>query len=134
MSINYQSLSELEQVIKRQIEALNAMDLLITFDSEYVSNNPGVKLPPLENIGVLKSHFTTQRKACEGVLSLTARHLPRLKTAHDAEQAKKKALAKAESKKQISVSKIPTPVIDKQVERIPIENPQINKPEFMSLF
>ncbi len=96
--MDYHQLSDLERLMNNQIKYLDYMEQLIKFDQEYVEANPGIDLPPLQNIGVLKSHFTTQRKACEGVLSIAARHLPRLKTEKEAQEAQKKADAKKDKK------------------------------------
>lgn len=91
--MDYQKMRQLEELINYQIKFIDYMEELIKYDEKFVADNSPEGLPPLENIGVLKSHFITQRKACIGVLSLTARHLPRLKEEYDSNKAKEKEKA-----------------------------------------
>jgi hypothetical protein len=81
--MDYRHMSEMERLMNLQVKYLNYMEELIKEDNQYAQEHPNEELPPVQNLGVLKSHFLTQRKACEGVLSITARHLPRLKAEHD---------------------------------------------------
>lgn len=133
MDIDYSILSKLNQAVKMQFDMLEFMDKLIAYDTEYVLKHPEDKLPDLENMGVLKSHFMTQKKACQGLLSLSARHLPRLKIEHDEIEAKKRAVRKVSPKPQPErkVTAVSSPVKPTQ---IPITNPQEHNPQYLSLF
>jgi hypothetical protein len=110
--MNYEQMKKLDELIHFQIKFIDYMQELIEFDETYVKDNPNETLPPLQNIGVLKSHFTTQRKACDGVLSLTARHLPRLKAEHDKNKQVKKPIVKT-TVEQVAKAKVenkPVPI------------------------
>lgn len=74
----YSKLEKINNVIKNQILIIEYMEEVIKYDEEYTRENINEELPPIENIGVLKSHFTTQKKACLGMISILNRHLPRL--------------------------------------------------------
>lgn len=135
--MNYQDIQQFERILKMQLDMLCKMEEFIQFDEEYVKNHPNEVLPPVINNGVLKSHFITQKKACEGFLSYTARHLPRLKAEHDLANKKKVV----ESKKPIDAK---TPIKEGSakpsatVKNVPptpnISNPQIHNSAFISLF
>lgn len=141
MEIDYLLLKRLEDTIENQIEVLNFMAKLIAFDDQYVAENPTEELPPLVNVGVLRSHFITQKKACEGVLSLTARHLPRLKAEHDqklaTEREKRKADVKVSPKKtgkKSNVNLVEIQPLDPDSVTESVNNTAIKNPQEVSLW
>lgn len=127
--MEYRHLSDLERLMKLQIEYLNYMEQLIKFDSEYSQEHPNDDLPPVQNLGVLKSHFLTQRKACEGVLSITARHLPRLKAENEKRIKSRQASNSAKGNSKAVVVSTQTKVEVEKVENKPLKNMS-----FISLF
>ena len=110
--MDYQMMKRLDELMNYQIKFIDYMDELIKFDDDFTTKNPDTELPPIQNIGVLKSHFITQKKACEAVLSITARHLPRLKAEHDKNKPvmpKIENKTQSASKNQVTISKKPDP-------------------------
>lgn len=103
--MDYQTMQRMEELMHFQIKFIDYMDVLIKFDEDFTSKNPNEELPPVVNIGVLKSHFITQKKACEGVLSITARHMPRLKAEYEKNKkipnVKHRAVVSAPKRKQV---------------------------------
>lgn len=93
--MDYSTMNQLKGLMENQIKFLDYMDALIAYDKEQAEAHPEKDQPPIAGVGLLKSHFMTQKKACEAVIALTDRHLPDLKAVHDAEQEKKKAEQKA---------------------------------------
>lgn len=93
--MDYSTLSQLKGLMENQIKFLDYMAALIVYDKEQSEAHPEKDQPPIEGVGLLRSHFMTQKKACEAVIALTDRHLPDLKVIHDAEQEKKKSEQKA---------------------------------------
>lgn len=128
--MNYQEIKRMDDIVSMQLKFLTYMEGLIQEDERFVSENPEMakELPPFQNIGVLKSHFLTQKKACEGLLSLTARHLPRLKEEYEKNKPKPepKAIAKATAKVK------PQAQLNKSVEKSPTSTTPQDM--FVSLF
>lgn len=127
--MNYQELQRAEQILQMQFDMLTKMEEFIKTDEEYEKEHPEEELPPIVNIGVLKSHIITQKKACEGFLSITARHLPRMKKEHDVAVKAKTVIAK----KSIPI----TPKAQNKAEFIPPPNIEAIKgsdSSFISLF
>lgn len=133
--MTYQELQELEKILKMQLKMLSVMENFMKFDAEYERDHPEETLPPIINSGVLKSHFITQKKACEGFLSYTARHLPRMKKEHDiANKAKINERKSVTKQEPVTTNPLSNQNGTNQIPKIPIENPQVDNPAFMSLF
>lgn len=107
--MTYEQLAELKKLMEMQVKYLMCMDTVLNYDEEFEKTNPSVELPPIMNKGAMRSHFTLQMKACEGVISLTERHLPRLKVEHDQKLAEKNAKFKADAaaRKNASIKRPP---------------------------
>lgn len=137
MKIDYLTVDRLEKTMKMQLEILDFLADLLEYDSRYAAEHPAGDLPPLTNPGVLKSHFITQKKACESVLSLVARHLPRLKAEHDQTRA---AEREKRQQQQAKPSPHPDKAQDKETDpldpdkRETVENPPVNNPQAINLW
>lgn len=140
MKIDYLTVDRLEKTMKMQLEILDFLADLLEYDSRYAAEHPAGDLPALVNPGVLKSHFITQKKACESVLSLTARHLPRLKAEHDKQVAVEREKRKASeatnraNKSTPTKGENPLPAPLDLDEREPVENPPVNHHQAITLW
>lgn len=103
--MDYQKMAQLSSLMKTQIQFIDYMADLIEYDKKQTEAYPEKKIAPIPGIGLLKSHFLTQKKACETVIAIADRHLPELKAQYDEKEAVVKVKRDKEAKERAAAWK-----------------------------